>query len=296
MKLYLLVAVALTGAIVSSAATRQVTYQGDLSPLNVAPTFDNGYLIVYESDDQSEKRISLYGPDGLRRYRTSIQIDIPKSFVFQTAAADTDGTVAVAFFDNWNSENFGFELLDPTGKQLRTVLTGSYNPAQICFAPDHTIWLAGYVFHSEDYMVFRRYSLDGRELGQFVPKSALGPLAPVGMFGGRMMRASSSGIVVLLQSQIGNDWSHLEWVGLDFQGRLIDRPGRHKYLLPWALAPDGTIYAREDGGKLLSWNRAAGVWKLAPVTAKGSLEGADENGLIFRLPNTTTFEWAPINR
>ena len=276
---------------VFAAPASEVIYQGNLSPRNIAPTFDNGYLIVYEGD----RSLSVFGQDGLRRYQVTVQQTVPKSFYLLGAAADTDGTVAANFFDNWNSQNFGFVVLDPTGKQLRTVLTGSYSPAQICFAPDHTIWLAGTVFHAEDYMVFRKYSLDGQELGQFIPKSTLGSLTPVSMIWGRMLRASSRGIVALLQSQPINDAAHLEWVELNLEGQLQDRPGQHGNFLPWALAPDGTIYAKESADKLLFWNRSSGVWKPVAVTAKGHLEGADENGLVFQLPNTTTFAWVPID-
>jgi hypothetical protein len=63
------------------------------------------------------------------------------------------------------------------------------------------------------------------------------------------------------------------------------------------MTPAGTIYAREDGGsKLLFFDRTAGAWKPAAITPPGSLIGADENGLVFRRPNTATFEWLPVNQ
>ncbi len=290
MKFYRFATLAAVCIVASPAATRQVIYQGDIAP---STTFDNGYLIVY--DGPSRNGLSVFGPDGLRRYTTSIQIPLSRYLYILNAAADTDGTVAIAFADYTNSGKFGFVMLDPTGKQVRIVLTGTYRATQVCFAPDHTIWLSGYDLRSKDYMIFQKYTLDGNSVGGFVPRSALGSLAAIEMVGARMMRASAQGIVALLQSQPVDDPGHLEWVELDLSGHVIDQPGQHRNFLPWALTPDGTIYAQEAGDKIVFWNRAAGVWKSAAITPQGSLEGADQNGLIFRLPNTATFQWVPVN-
>ncbi|MDR3702181.1 MAG: hypothetical protein P4L56_21220 [Candidatus Sulfopaludibacter sp.] len=267
-------------------------YQGDISPLHITPTFDHGYLIVWERNtdaDMNLKRIGVYGPGGALAYHATIQLPNQKHLRLLNGAADTDDTVAVAF-DNPG----GFAVLDPSGKQIRTVVTGLYVPEQICFAPDHTIWVAGQARPEQDYKIFRKYTPDGQELGEFLPKSTFRPsLVSVRTVGGRALSASADRIVSLLRSDAPGP-APLEWVELNFDGKLIGRPGQHRYFFPWALTPDGTIYAREGGDKFVFFDRAGAGWKPVPVTPQGSLAGADRNGLVFQLPNTTTFAWVPL--
>jgi len=152
------------------AADRQVTYQGDIAPLSISPTFDHGFLIVWDRDTdgvtKALKTISVYGPTGSRLYQSAIQGPNLKEATLLNGAADDDGTVAVVF-----DLPGGFAILDSSGKQIQTVVTSPYVPTQICFAPDHTIWVAGNTAYGKDEMLFRRYSRDGKELGRFVPGS-----------------------------------------------------------------------------------------------------------------------------
>jgi hypothetical protein len=270
-------------ALACAAATRQVVYLGDLSPLNIVPTLDNGYVIALEGNG----RIAVYGADGSRLYEATIQVANAKFLTILNAAADADGTVAVIFR---NPE--GFAVVDRAGKQLRTVTTGRYTPKQICFAPDHTIWLAGDGPLNEDYMIFRHYSTGGHELGQFIHKSEFSSYFTVESIGGRAMRASKDRIVALFQLEA--DPGQMEWIELDFSGQLIDRLGRHPWFFPWALTSDGTIYARQPDSKFLFFDRSAAQWK--PVSfAPGYLLGADETGLVFQLSGSNTLEWRPLN-
>src|ERR1700722_13120127 len=70
---------------------RDVYYQGDLAPLNILPTFDKGYLAVYER----EHTIALYGPDGTLAYRAVPQVPGAKLGVMN-ATPDSDGSLAIA--------------------------------------------------------------------------------------------------------------------------------------------------------------------------------------------------------
>ena len=285
-------AAAVLSASGSTAASREVIYQGDLAPLNITPTFDHGYVIVWDRNidgDTSLKRISVYAPSGVLAFRTNIQAPGHPYLSLSNGAVDTDGSVAVVF-----REPGGFTLLDKGGQQTRTVLTGAYVPTQICFAADHTIWLAGSVFGSQDYGILRRYSLDGKQLGEFLPRSVY-DLSPAQSIGGNALRAANDRIVTLLEraSDSGGPPT-MEWFELDLAGNVIGRPGTHRFFFPWALTPDGTIYAREGGSQLLVFDRAAGAWKVSTLIrpANGRLAGADENGLVYGLPQGT-YTWVP---
>ena len=52
----------------ASAQARQVQYQGDLAPLNCTPSFDHGYLIAYDRNNQ----IAVYSADGFLMYRAAV--------------------------------------------------------------------------------------------------------------------------------------------------------------------------------------------------------------------------------
>lgn len=284
------------------AADRRVTYQGDLSPLNIKPTFDHGYVIVWDLNtdgDKQIKTISLFGPDGSRLYNTAIRSPNQKYIeMMLNGAADTDGTVAVVF-------RAGFAVLDPSGKQIHTVLTAPYEPSDICFAPDHSIWLEGHEgLGGTEYMIFRKYSPDGHELGRFVSSSKVAAKVPArGIIGARTIRASAIGIVALvLEDQPQPHLPLMLWVELDFEGNVVGQPGQHRYGFPWALTPQGSIYAEEGdivpfiggGDKFLYLDNVSGKWQESSVHRPGSLAGADENGLVFELRDHPAFEWVAV--
>src|ERR1700681_2403578 len=71
--------------------SREVYYQGFLVPQSIVPTFDKGYLLVYNFD-----KIDVYAPDGSPLYSVSAQVPNAKIANIQNAAADIDGTMAGA--------------------------------------------------------------------------------------------------------------------------------------------------------------------------------------------------------
>ncbi len=61
---------------------------------------------------------------------------------------------------------------------MHVVETEPYLPSQVCFAPDHSIWMFGGMrpvgdAPVPDFMTFRHYGRDGKLLGSFVPRSEL---------------------------------------------------------------------------------------------------------------------------
>jgi hypothetical protein len=71
---------------------RDVYYQGDLAPLNILPTFDKGYLAVYEP----EHTIALYEADGSLAYRAKALVPGVKYIDVANAAPEADGSLAIA--------------------------------------------------------------------------------------------------------------------------------------------------------------------------------------------------------
>src|SRR6059058_5356386 len=76
----------------ASSQIHDVHYQGGLTPLNITPTFDHGYLVAYDRDES----VDVYAPDGSLRYKASAHgPDGSQARIFN-AAVDADGTLAAA--------------------------------------------------------------------------------------------------------------------------------------------------------------------------------------------------------
>ena len=73
----------------------------------------------------------------------------------------------------------------------------------------------------------------------------------------------------------------------------MGEPGQHRYFFPWTLTPKGSIYAKK-GDKLVYLDNVSGKWQESSMPRPDSLSGADENGLIFELPDHRTFEWVAV--
>src|SRR5438876_11825052 len=121
-----------------AAEPREVYYQGFLVPQSITPTFDKGYLFVYNFD-----KIDVYAPDGSPLYSVSAQVPNTKIANIENAAADTDGTTvaAVEYSRDGTTSTVGggIALFDRSGKQTRFFDTGRYWPTQVCFALDHDL-------------------------------------------------------------------------------------------------------------------------------------------------------------
>jgi len=120
---FLLLAVFSAGAF--AAESHDVFIQGPPSPLSTMPTFEKGYLAVYDID----RRISLYAPDGSLAYRATPQVE-GASYVFTlNAGADENGSLAAAVqfgIPKVSDRSGGIVVFDPTGTQRAAINTGAY--------------------------------------------------------------------------------------------------------------------------------------------------------------------------
>jgi hypothetical protein len=296
-------ALILCSALATTASAGEVTF-GGLSRSNPAPTFDNGYVVGW--DQAALGMMSLCAPDGYRVYETSLALPGVTGIVFlDSAAVDTDGTVAVAYHDSrW--KRAGIALLDQDGKPVRFIETYPYLPSQVCFAPDHSIWMFGELFDfhpSADFKAFRKYSREGQQLGAFVPRSKLPAWEGfesdqvLGLFHGLWrFRASKDRLGAMLP--IGG--YKYAWVELDFSGNLI---AVWKYsgtdaeaFMPAAFTASGELYAnRWLWGKpagVVVFDKATSAWKPSSSLPKNYLLGADGDRLVFKT-GPDQLRWVP---
>ncbi len=288
-----------------SAEPREVYYQGLLAPQSITPTFDKGYLFVYNFD-----RIDAYAPDGSPMYSISTQVPNAKIVNIQNAAADTDGTTvaAVEYSRDGTSRTMGggIALFDRSGKQTRFFDTGRYWPTQVGFAPDHTIWTLGWrgdkaSRETDDYFILRNYSQDGQEIGAFLPRSSFEPEPdPIGpMIGMWELRITNDriGAVFYASSTLEPCQSRrpMQWIEADLKGKVLGRWEVGAEWLPRAFTQSGALYT-QNGDAVLVFDRATKAWRRVAGSPGGDLLGADGDNLVFEAKGTSTLRWVPAGQ
>ena len=284
------------------AQSRDVLLLGDATPLNTAPTFENGYLVAWDRDP----RLDLFGPDGVLRYRASAAGPDGASAVINSASVDLDGTLAAAVRVHYGSQRCihdsaiygrglsdggGIALFDETGMQVSFIDTGcDYWPTQVAFAPDHSLWTIGSLAEfwdliTADYLFLRHYARDGTELGRYLSRGSFPhpddihkePLT-LPMIGLWELRVTSDRVTAILHRP------HM-WVQTDLDGKEIGRWNIGPDGRPRAITADGNVW-RMRNKQLEVFDRVTSLWKSAPaILPDGNLIGAQGSELIFLLSN-----------
>jgi hypothetical protein len=269
----LLVATDLNSPRLLGETSRSVTYQAQtLTPLNMPPTFSNGYLAVF-----SEGGIDVYGPDGggVRRVPSS------RGRYIRNVAFDTDGSMAAAIADKHRDGHIG--LSDSIGNAFPDIQTEDFNPTAVAFGPDHSIWAVGQpwprtVETSSDFFILRHYSRKGQLLGAFLPRSSFPAVEK------RMQEPVAYPSIQIANNRIGvaiqlAHWRDSAWVETDLSGKEIGRWPWTQNVMPITITSTGRVFAQGNG--IYELDRAVGTWKPAQVAQMGVLVGADENQLVF---------------
>lgn len=269
----------------------------ELGRSNPGAAFDHGFVAAW--DLVQVHSLTLYDTDGGRLFDLT-SLTLPDGVKTNTPISvdiDSDGTSVLAYGVN-SSPRAGFALLDKAGNQIRTVETQPYRPSQVCFAPDHSIWMFGDQWRSKaqqdaDFMTFRHYSRDGKLLGSFVPRSELpaweggGLDSAVGPFIGRWrLRASKDRIGAALMLSGFKQ----AWVEISLQGQLIgqwkDTFRAPEWVMPVAFDSNGVLYGEHRIGKegvgISVFDRSTGTWRPARSLPNGRILGADGALLVYQ--------------
>jgi len=285
-----------------AAESREVYYQGFLVPQSIVPTFDKGYLLVYDFE-----KIDVYAPDGSPLYSVSAEVPNAKTANIQNAAADVDGTMAGAvYYARGRTRGGGIVLFDRFGKQTRFFDTGQYWPTQVCFAPDHTIWTLGWQGfeasrEKDDYFILRNYSQDGQELGAFLPRSSFEPEpVPIGPKTGLWQLRIVNGRIGALfygSSPLGPGQKSrpMQWVEVDLKGKVLGRWEVGAELSPEAFTQSGALYTHSRDAVLM-FDRSTKAWRRVAGTPPGFLLGAQGDSLVFEVRGTSTLRWLPASQ
>lgn len=254
------------------------------------PSFYNGYLYSCEP----RHIVTLFAPDGHMVLTLPIQGLGNGKVKVLAVAIDSDATLAIAW-SWWDPPSAGIEVRDSSGNLIRAINTGRYIPAHISFGGDHSLWGFGWQRDADnptdrdklDYPTVRKYSIDGKEIGAYLPRSLFSPGLEPGMDEWQERRITVTADRVGIEAVSGNVSTQREWVELDLNGNLT---GRWK-LDPFdkfpgvALTSDNHAYVPRYDHQVKSWrvfrlDRARSIWE--PMEApNANLYGADGDNLVF---------------
>jgi hypothetical protein len=253
------------------------------------PAFDQGYLLFTMPVGGFE----VWGPDGLLRFFTTVEN--PAGASVTSLAVDSDGSVAAGFgYPGPHGFSGGIAFFDASGKQNRFVDTEKYMPAHVCFDRNHSLWTFGWQRDSlgseehSDYMMFRKYSADGKEAGRYGPRSIVPArgMAPGGpSLGLWRLRVADDRVGALAYS--GKDSAENRvWIELGLDGHLIGKFTMGRDLQGGLAFTSDARLCRQTAGKTIPkvecFNRGTSVWKDAgDAPVSGVLLGAQGDELVF---------------
>jgi hypothetical protein len=262
----------------AATAGGEIVIQGNLYPLNITPTFDHGYLAVYEQGG-----FAVYAPDGSLALRSAS----PGGGFTVNVDIDSDGSVA-AVVHSHNSRTGDIRLFSPDGSPAGRIATDVYQPSHVCFAPDHSVWVLGSeellpVRERTNYSLLRHYSRTGALLGEFFPRSSFPEAGDPGQVMVGMWRLRIAGGRIGAALNMGPR-KGLLWLETDLTGAETGRWAVPSTAAPMAMTDNGTVYV--GGGGLFVLDRASGAWKPVPPSSKDTLLGAEGNSLVFAIRGT----------
>lgn len=251
------------------------------------PGFYNGYLYSVAPHNT----LTLFAPDGHCVLNLVIEGRGNGRASVKSIAVDTDGTLAIGWVD---SPNAGIDIRDSLGKLVRSIDTGIYLPMHLSFG-DHSLWAFGcqrdaareWGYPAKDYQAVRKYSMDGKVIGSYLPRSLFPPGLEPSDGGWQKRQIMIASDRVGIEAVSGNSLDQREWVELGLNGDLLGR---------WKLDPsdrfpgvaftsDNQVYVHRFGGeakssRVLRLNREKSTWE-AVNAPNAELYGADGDKLVF---------------
>jgi hypothetical protein len=282
--------------------TREVVYGGAVTLGDqVVPSYDNGFLMYLHHPN----RLQVFRSD--TRLAFDLELPCPGTGQCSATATAADGHARIAVgFAYWseNGRASGIRILDLKGNPVSFIDTSRYVPGMLCFDRTGDLWslgwerdpLIGATENKQDYSLVRKYSADGKLLGEYLPRSLWPAKASPGA-GGRgywRMADASDRIGVLIHRSSAGQLT--EWVEWDLTGKLLSRtPLPDEPSGGRGFTANGRLYAlfypkepRDAVLRVLDTN--TGTWTPVPhnlpdhIRTQGVfLLGADGDELVYRV-------------
>jgi hypothetical protein len=294
-------------AVTASGQGRRVSYTGaDFGDYKPIPRFDKGYLIYAGRSCE----LTVFGPTGAKHFSRKLEAPGGLPCAPSDVAIGTDGTsVVAASFEGPLGFTGVILFLDATGKQTSAIETGRYEPAHIGLDRNGAIWTIGSkrdevnggTLEKGEYFLVRKFSRDGKQLGEFIPRSLWGPRGDPGSGprGYWHLAVARDRVAALIhESHAGQTPELLEW---DLDGKIIARtPIPGGTMCGRAYTQAGKLYAKflDKDSKtfgLYVFDTATRQWNPTGQRSyqgeQGILLGADGNDLVYSAPAGADLIW-----
>ena len=166
-----------------SNTLQSAAYPEAIYPHGIIPDWDRGYVIHYEFEinySPDTPTVVMYDATGKRIREGRVWPQGAGSVRITRTAATREGAILAAGYaimQDGSSQGYIVKT-DVAGTTAQTLLTGVFKPAQICEAPDGTVWSLGKTLspndgQQHDTNVLRHYSFAKGFLGSFLPEKTV---------------------------------------------------------------------------------------------------------------------------
>jgi hypothetical protein len=266
------------------------------------PKWINGRMVslrtVLDHND-ARANVQVYDADGRKIYEARVWPRQASRVALTDVAVSPAGDVVVVGYANDSSPHGSFfARINPAGVVSPAIRIQPFEGQNVTFGPDGTLWILGWELNhlrsfGPDHATLRRYTLDGKLLGEFLPWSGFGcppqrhPAIGDGGAGKAALLASRDRVVVLSADCA-------QWIELSPEGQILRRESlAGTGLLPLFLAaitPDNRIYMRPDSAlSICRFEVEQRVCEEIQTPENYTLLGADGAALVLK--NRSVIEW-----
>ncbi|HKV62087.1 MAG TPA: hypothetical protein VJO16_09250 [Candidatus Acidoferrum sp.] len=268
-----------TGAGRISESVRTVSYPVGKYGNEVMPDWDRGYVIhreIGENYSSDTPMVAMYDKTGKLVLEGRIWPSGARSVKILRTAATKDGAILAgggAVLKDGSTPGY-IAKTDLSGNTRQSQLTGSFKPAQICEAPDGTIWSLGRSLNPNDGQehdtnILRHFSFEKGLLHRYLPedtvKARFDSEQPwFSPFVGSYLRCGKDKISVYLN--FTDEYVEVDTSSFKLTRWMLDESAvQHEKAEGFAITENGNLYAHFSAH---ATRRPAGLWGLYQIKAK----------------------------
>ncbi|MEX2304157.1 MAG: hypothetical protein WD733_24650 [Bryobacterales bacterium] len=283
---------------------KSVSFPAEIAAGMAIPRWIHGRMVsVWGHLDYRDPRanVHVYDSNGRKIYEARVWPPQATRVSLLDMAVSRDGDVAVVGVANDSSGQpaYFFAHIAPSGKVSPPVRIQPFEGQRATFGPDGTLWILGWELDhlrrfdpSADHATLRQFALDGKVLGEFLPRSSFGCPAPqhpaLGIRGGRPELLASRDRIIVLSGFCG------QVIELTPEGEILRRVSvpDEELLPPFAAAvtSDNVVYIkRHPTSPMCRLQLYDGSCVDIQSAGKYTLIGAEGEALV--LQNGSALEW-----
>jgi hypothetical protein len=308
---------------VLSESTRRVVFDSAafVGETTALPQWDKGYLVSRETltYQPGVANVKLYDESGEKVREAAIWFPGSERVVIHSAGVTSDGRIiAAGHTEKADGTTASFiALTDLSGRMTNVIQTKGYDPANICQAPDGTVWTFGGTGYDRETGpnpgdTLHHFDFQKGQVGSYLPRSTFPnyPMPDVPAY----IRCSADKVVVY--SYGAQEYIEMQYTGDTPRLYHAEAPSSELRLAGFAVTGSRSVYgyfyrAGKGGLYYLSFNEAANTVRWLPVegtvgllTKPGAISGlwgSDGDNLVVSRSEDRAgvhaIHWAvPVNR